>query len=97
MWVYFRHSFLIANESNQSISYAANFGSCFLGFVFAGWSTSSRMSLLLTFEILNGTDKDLDTADIDNGDDIDKNSVDKREDTVKGVNFGSCFLGFVFA
>ncbi len=96
MWVYVRHPFLIAGESNQSILYAANFGSCFLGFVFARWSTSSRTSLLLTFKIVDGTGKDFDTADIDDGDDINKNSVDEREDTIKGVNFGSCFLGFVF-
>ena len=55
------------------------------------------MSLLLTFEIVDGTDEDFDTADIDDGDDADKNFVDEREDTVKGVNFGSCFLDFVFA
>ena len=85
MWVYFRHSFLIADESNQSISYAANFGSCFLGFVFARWSTSSWTSLLLTFEIVDGTDKDFDTADIDDGNNVDKNSVNKCEDTAKGV------------
>ena len=96
MWVYFRHSFLIANESNQSISYAANFGSCFLGFVFVRWSTSSRTSLLLTFEIVDGTDKDFDTADIDDGDDIDKNSVNEQEDTVKRQRgeFWFLFLGF---
>jgi hypothetical protein len=40
---------------------------------------------LLTFEILNGADKDFDTADIADGNDADKNSVDKREDTVEGV------------
>ena len=85
MWVYFRHLFLVADESNQSISYAANFGSCFLGFVFARWSTSSMMSLLLTFEIVNDTDDNFDTADIDDGDDVDKNSVNKLEDTVEGV------------
>ncbi len=85
MWVYFRHSFLIADKSNQSISYAANFGSCFLGFVFARWSTSLRTSLLLTFEIVDGTDEDFDTADIDDGNDVDKNSVDEQEDTVEGV------------
>jgi hypothetical protein len=51
----------------------------------------------LTFKIIDGTDKDFDTADIDNGNDVDKNSIDEREDTIKGVNFGSCFLGFVFA
>ena len=96
MWVYFRHSFLIADESNQSISYAANFASCFLGFVFARLSTSARASLLLTFEVVDGTDKDFDTADIDDGEYIDKNSINKQEDTAKGVNFGSCFLGFIF-
>ena len=85
MWVYFRHSFLVANKSNQSISYAANFGSCLLGFVFARWSTSSRTSLLLMFEIVDDTDNDFDTADIGNGDNVNKNSVDKREDTVEGV------------
>ncbi len=85
MWVYFRHSFLVANKSNQSISYAANFGSCFLGFVVTQWSTSSRTSLLLTFEILNNTDNNIDTADTDDGDNVNKNSVDKQEDTVEGV------------
>jgi hypothetical protein len=50
----------------------------------------------LTFKIVDGTDEDFDTADIDNGDDINKNSVNEQEDTAKGVNFGSCFLGFVF-
>ena len=85
MWVYFRHLFLIANESNQSISYTANFGSCFLDFVFARWSTSLRTSLFLTFETINSTDKDCDTADIDYGNDVDKNFVDKREDTVEEV------------
>ena len=40
---------------------------------------------MLTFEILNGADKDFDTADIDDGNNADKNSVDKREDTVEGV------------
>ena len=85
MWVYFRHSFLIANELNQSISYAANFGSCFLGFVFARWSTSLRTSLLLTFEIVDDTDEDFDTADINNGNNVDKNSIDEGEDPVEGV------------
>ncbi len=48
------------------------------------------------FKIVDSADKDFNTADIDDGDDIDKNSVDEREDTVEGVNFGSCFLAFVF-
>ena len=43
------------------------------------------MSLLLTFKIVDGKDKDFDTADIDNGNDADKNSIDKQEDTAKGV------------
>ena len=85
MWVYFRHSFLIADKSNQSILYAANFGSCFLGFVFVRWSTSSRMSILLKFTIVDDTDNDFDTADVDDGVDVDKHSVDKQEDTVEGV------------
>ena len=39
----------------------------------------------MTFKIVDGADKDFDTADIDDGNDADKNSVDKREDTVEGV------------
>ena len=39
----------------------------------------------MTFEIVDGTDEDFDTADIDDGNDTNKNSVDKREDTVEGV------------
>jgi hypothetical protein len=37
------------------------------------------------FEIANGIDEDFDTADIDNGNNANKNSIDKREDTVEGV------------
>ena len=37
------------------------------------------------FEIANGIDEDFDTADIDDGFNANKNSVDKWEDTVEGV------------
>jgi hypothetical protein len=40
---------------------------------------------LLTFEIVDGADKDFDTADIDDGNDADKNSVGEQEDTIEGV------------
>jgi hypothetical protein len=40
---------------------------------------------LLTFEIVDGTNEDFDTADIEDGNDANKNSVDEREDTVEGV------------
>jgi len=53
--------------------------------VFTRWSTSSRTSLLLILEVVDDTDEDFDTADIVDGDDVDKNSVDEREDTVEGV------------
>ncbi len=79
------HSLLVADKSNQSTSYAANFGSWYLGFVFARLSSSSRTSLFLMFEVVNDTDDDFDTADNDDGDDAKKRSVDDREDTVKGV------------
>jgi hypothetical protein len=86
MWVYFRHSLLVADESNQSISYAANFGSCFLGFVFVRWSTSSRMSLLLTFDIVDDTGDDFDTADINDGDNINKTTSTNKRTPSKGWN-----------
>ncbi len=79
------HLFLVAEESNQSTSYAANFGSRYFGFVFARWSSSSRMSLFLMFKVVDDTDDNFDTADNDNGDDTKKRSVDYREDTVEGV------------
>ncbi len=79
------HSFLVADESNQSTSYAANFGSWHLGFIFARLSSSSRTSLFLMFEVVDDTDDDFNTADNDDGDDAKKNSVDDREDTVEGV------------
>jgi hypothetical protein len=79
------HSFLVADKSNQSTAYAANFGSWYFGFVFARWSSSSRMSLFLMFEVINDTDDIFDTADNDNGNDSEKKSVDNQEDTVEGV------------
>ncbi len=83
MWTCFRHSFLVANESNQSTSYAANFGSWFLGFVFVCWSLGFRTSLFLMFEVFGDTDDNFDIADNEDGNDA------KRK--------GSWFLGFVFA
>ncbi len=79
------HSFLVADKSNQSISYATNFGSWYFGFVFARWSSSSRTSLFLMFEVVNDTDDNFDTADNDNGDNAKKRSVVNREDTIEGV------------
>ncbi len=79
------HSFLVADESNQSTSYAANFDSWYFGFVFARWSSSSRTSLFLIFEVVDNTDDNFNTADNDNGDDAKKRSVDDQEDNVKGV------------
>ena len=79
------HSFLVADESNQSTLYAANFGSWYFGFVFARWSSLSWMSLFLMFEVVDNTDDNFDTADNDDGNDAKKRSVDDREDTVKGV------------
>ncbi len=65
-------SFLVADKSNQSSSYAANFGSWYFGFIFARWSSSSRTSLFLMFEVLDDTDDDFDTADNDDGDNAKK-------------------------
>ncbi len=79
------HLFLVAEKSNQSTSYAANFGSWYFGFLFARWSLSSRTSLFLMFEVVDDTDDDLDTADNDNGNNAKKRSVDDQEDTVKEV------------
>ncbi len=70
------HSFLVVDKSNQSTSYAANFGSWYFGFVFARWSSSSRTSLFLMFEVVDDTDDDFDTADNDNGNDAKKRFVD---------------------
>ena len=79
------HLFLVADESNQSTSYTANFGSWYLGFVFARLSSLSRTSLFLMFEVIDNTEDNFDTADNDDGDDAKKRSVDDREDTVEGV------------
>ncbi len=79
------HLFLVADESNQSTLYAANFGSWYFGFVFAQWSSLSRTSLFLMFEVVDDTDNNFDTADNDDGNDAKKRSVDDREDTVEGV------------
>ncbi len=79
MWMCFRHSFLVADESNQSTSYAANFDSWFLGFVFARWSSAFRTSLFLMFEVDNDTDDNFDIADNKDGDDAKKSpSMIKR-------------------
>jgi hypothetical protein len=66
------HSFLVADESNQSTLYAANFGFWYFGFVFARWSSSSRTSLFLMFEVVDDTDDNFNTADNDDGDDAKK-------------------------
>ncbi len=79
------HSFLVADESNQSTLYATNFGSWYFGFEFARLSSSSRTSLFLMFEVIDDTDNNFDTADNDNGNDAKKRSVDDQEDTVEGV------------
>ena len=39
----------------------------------------------MILEVVDDTDDDFDTADIMDGDDVDKNSIDEREDTVEGV------------
>ena len=79
------HSFLVADESNQSTLYAANFGSWYFSFVFARWSSMSKMSLFFMFEAVDKTDDDFDTADNDDGDGAEKKSVDDRDNTVEGV------------
>ncbi len=79
------HSFLVADKLNQSKSYATNFSSWYFGFVFARWSSSSRTSLFLMFEVVNNTDDNFDTADNNDGDDAKKRSINNREDTIEGV------------
>ncbi len=79
------HLFLVTDKSNQSTSYAANFGSWYFGFVFAQWSSLSRTSFFLMFKVVNDTGDDFDTADKDDGNDAKKRSVDDQEDTVEGV------------
>ncbi len=79
------HLFLVADKSNQSTSYAANFGSWYLDFVFAQLSSLSRTSLFLMIEVVNDTDNSFDTADNGDGNDTKKRSVNNQEDTAKGV------------
>ena len=79
------HSFLVADESNQSTLYAANFGSWYFSFVFARWSSMSKTSLFFMFEAVDETDDDFDTADNDDDDGAEKKSVDDRDNTVEGV------------
>ncbi len=43
------------------------------------------MNLFLMFEVVDNTDGDFDIADNKDGNDAKKNSVNDREDTVKGV------------
>ena len=62
-----------------------NFGSWYFIFIFARWSSLSNTSLFLTFEVVDETDGDFDTADNDDGDDAEEKSVDDRDDTVQGV------------
>ena len=81
MSAYLRHSFLVDIESSQSISYADNFASCFLGLDFTQLSSPSRTSLFLTSD---ETDNDFDTADINNGDNVELKPIDDWEDTVEG-------------
>ncbi len=78
------HSFLVADESNQSTSYATNFGALYFGFVFARWSLSSRTSLFLMFKVVDDTDNAFDVADNDDGGNAKNRSVDNREDTIDG-------------
>ena len=63
--VCFMHLFLVADESNQSTLYAANFGSWYFSFVFARWLSMSKTSLFFMFKVVNETDNDFDTADND--------------------------------
>ncbi len=87
--VCFNHSFLVDMELNQSMSYAANFGSCFImdliwWALFLGWlwlSGLSKTSRFLMFDVINKRDDILDAADNDDGDDVDKKSIYDQEDT----------------
>ena len=78
----------VAEGSNQSISYAANF----FGFVLARLLLSSRMRRFLIFEVVDDIDNvvdDLDdafdAAENDDGEIANDEFVDDREDTVEGV------------
>ena len=85
MWAYLRHSLLVTDESNQSISYAANFGSFFFFFRLHAMVDIIENESSLDLRVVDDTDDDFDTADIVDGDNVDKNSVDEREDTIEGV------------
>ena len=61
-----RHSFFIAEKSNHSTSYAANFGSWYFIFVFSRWLLLPNTSILFMLEAVDKTDNDFDTADNDN-------------------------------
>ena len=81
-------AFEVVDEIDDDFDTAANddnFGSWYLIFVFARWSSMSNTSLFLTFEVVDETDGDFDTADNDDGDDAEEKSVDDRDDTVEGV------------
>ncbi len=83
--VCFKHLFLVDVELNQSTSYAANFGSCFIMDLkqwafFLGWlwlSGLSKTSLFLMFNVVHKRDDILDAADNDNGDDVNIKSIVK--------------------
>ena len=81
-------AFEVVDEIDDDFDTAANddnFGSWYLIFAFARWSSLSNTSLFLTFEVVDETDGDFDTADNDDGDDAEEKSVDDRDDTVEGV------------
>jgi hypothetical protein len=73
------------NDDFDTASNDDNFGSWYLIFAFARWSSLSNTSLFLTFEVVDETDGNFDTADNDDGDDAEEMSVDDRDDTVEGV------------
>ena len=94
MFVCFRHSFTVAEQSNQSISYAANF-------VLARLLSPSKTRRFLIFDVVDDIDDLLsrtsrflvvdelddafDAAENDDGDIDEDEFVDDREDTVEGV------------
>jgi hypothetical protein len=89
-------AFEVVDEIDDDFDTAADdddFGSWYLIFAFARWSSLSNTSLFLTFEVVNETDGDFDTADNDDGDDAEKESVDDRDDTVEGVETNGVVSG----
>jgi hypothetical protein len=95
MFEYFRHSFKVAEQLNQSISYAANF-------VLVRPLSRSRTRRFLIFDNVDDIDDDplsrtsrllvidelddaFDAAENDDGDIDEDEFVDNREDTVEGV------------